>query len=59
MYAKWQLKLRTHEIKDEIRCVDKTDEDGKGNGDGDEGSVKNCPDLGAHLFNSIRLAAMK
>lgn len=55
MYAKWQLKLRTHEIKDEIRHVDKRDEDGNGDG----GDVKNCPDLGAHLFNSIRLAAMK
>lgn len=34
MYAKWQLKLRTHEIKDEIRCVDKRDEDGNGMGMG-------------------------
>lgn len=59
MYAKWQLKLRTHEIKDEIRYVDKRDGNGDGDVNGGEGAVKNCPDLGAHLFNSIRLAAMK
>lgn len=57
MYAKWQLKLRTHEIKDEIRYMDKRDGDGDVNGG--EGAEKNCPDLGTHLFNSIRLAAMK
>lgn len=34
MYAKWQLKQRTHEIKDEIRYVDKRDGDGAGHVNG-------------------------